>query len=172
MIEIIKELPDNVVGILARGRVTKEECNDVLRPAMEGSLKRHGRIRLYYEIGCRFPGAGWDDLEIAIDHLPQWERVAVVTDTGWVRHTVNALRFLIASEVRVFTTGESAEGRAWIASPSCGDMRAPVETTAQVRGLLRPPSVSPPQARRPSARPTPRGDRRYRYPSAGDQQSH
>jgi hypothetical protein len=126
MIEIIKGLPDNVVGIVARGRVTSEECNDVLRPAMEVSLKRHGKIRLYYEIGCRFPGAGWDDLDIAIDHLPQWERIAVVTDTGWVRHTVNALRFLIASEVRVFTTLEAAEGRAWIASPSAGDAEAPI----------------------------------------------
>ena len=116
MIELIKELPDNVVGILARGRVTCDECNDVLRPAMEVSLKRHDKLRLYYEIGCRFPGAGWDDLEIAIDHLPQWERIAIVTDTGWVRHTINALRFLLASEVRVFTVGESEEGRAWIAA--------------------------------------------------------
>jgi len=173
MIEIIKELPDNVVGILARGRVTKDECNDVLRPAIEVALKRHGRIRLYYEIGCRFPGAGWDDLEIAIDHLPQWERVAVVTDTGWVRHTVNALRFLIASEVRVFTTREAPEGRAWIASPSRGDAREAVEVaTAPVRGLLRPLPALPPQARQPSARPAPRGDRRYRYPSDGDRQSH
>jgi len=63
MIELIRELPDNVVGILARGRVTNEECDNILRPAMEQSLKRHGRIRLYYEVGSRFPGAGWDDLD-------------------------------------------------------------------------------------------------------------
>src|ERR1700686_3086033 len=118
MIEIIKELTDNVVGIVARGRGTNEGGENVLRPAMELSLKRHGKIRLYYEIGSRFPGAGWDDLDIAIDHLPQWERIAVVTDTGWVRQTVNALRFLLASEVRVFTNLEAEEGRAWIASPS------------------------------------------------------
>ena len=124
MIEIIKELPDNVVGIVATGRVTNEECDDVLRPAMEASLKRHGKIRLYYEVGSRFPGAGWDDLDLAIDHLPQWERVAVVTDTGWVRQTVNALRFLIASEVRVFTRLDAEEGRAWIASP--GDGATPI----------------------------------------------
>ena len=171
MIEIINELPDNVVGILARGRVTSEECDSVLRPAMERTLRRHGKIRLYYEIGCRFPGAGWDDLEIAIDHLPQWERVAVVTDTGWVRHTVNALRFLIASEVRVFTAGEAAEGRAWIASPNCGEPPS-LDATAPARVLVRPPRASPPRARRPSARPAPRGDRRYPYPSAGDRQSH
>ncbi len=81
------------------------------------SLRKHDKVRLYYEIGCRFPGAGWDDLDIGIHHMPQWERVAVVTDVGWVRHTVNALRFLIASEVKVFTTFQAAEGRAWIAGP-------------------------------------------------------
>src|ERR1043165_1249424 len=116
MLKVIDELPDNVVGIIATGRVTNEECDTVLKPAMERSLKRHGKIRLYYEVGSRFPGAGWDDLDVAIDHLPQWERIAVVTDTAWVRQTVNALRFLIASEVRVFTTLEAAEGRAWITS--------------------------------------------------------
>ncbi len=172
MIELINELPDNVVGILARGRVTSEECNDVLRPAMEVSLKRHDKLRLYYEIGCRFPGAGWDDLEIAIDHLPQWERIAIVTDTGWVRHTVNALRFLLASEVRVFTIGETEEGRAWIAAPGCADPPGEVALTAPVRGRRRSPLPSRPRSRRPSVRPAPRGDRRYRYPSDGGRQSH
>jgi stage II sporulation SpoAA-like protein len=174
MIELIKELPDNVVGILARGRVTCEECNDVLRPAMEVSLKRHDKLRLYYEIGCRFPGAGWDDLEIAIDHLPQWERIAIVTDTGWVRHTVNALRFLLASEVRVFTIGETDEGRAWITAPVCGSPPAAAGVSAPTvpaRRRRRLPPAAPPRSRRPSVRPVPRGDRRYRHPSDGDRQA-
>src|SRR5438093_1031842 len=165
MIELIKELPDNVVGIIARGRVTNEECDNVLRPAMERSLRRHGKIRLYYEVSSRFPGAGWDDLDIAIDHLPQWERIAVVTDTGGVRQTVNALRLLLASEVRVFTTLEAGEGRAWIAS-SAGDVAA-AAATVQGRGPRRLPRAVPPRSRRPSARPSRRGDRQYRHPSAG-----
>ena len=167
MIELIKELPDNVIGIVARGRVTNEECDNVLRPAMEASLRRHSKIRLYYEIGSRFPGAGWGDLDIAIDHLPQWERVAVVTDTGWVRQTVNAIRFLIASEVRVFTTLEAHEGRAWIISPAGGEELQVARATAQTRVLRRFPRASPPRARRPSSRPAPPGDRRYRRPLAG-----
>jgi hypothetical protein len=116
MIKIIKDLPDNVVGIVAKGRVTNEECTNILRPVMEDSLK-HDKVRLYYEIGSRFPGAAWEDLRIGIEHIPQWERVAVVTDVGWVRHTVNALRFLMTSEVRVFTTFQAAEGLAWVRSP-------------------------------------------------------
>jgi hypothetical protein len=169
MIEIIKEMPDNVVGIVATGRVTNEECNSVLRPAMEASLKRHGKIRLYYEIGSRFPGAGWDDLDIGIDNPRQLERIAVVTDTGWVRHMVNALRFLIVSEVRVFSRLDAEEGRAWITSPSAGPCGQTVVAaiTSPVRALRRVPRASQPRSRRPSSRPVPRGDRRYRHPSAG-----
>jgi hypothetical protein len=52
-----------------------------------------------------------------MQYLPQWERVAVVTDVGWFRHTVNALRFLMPGEVRVFSTDDAYEGCAWISSP-------------------------------------------------------
>ena len=116
MIEIVEGLPDNVVGIVAKGRVTNEDCTKILRPLMETSLKRHDKVRLYYEIGSRIPGAKWDDLRLGVGPLPQWERVAVVTDVGWVRHTVKALRFLIGSEIRVFTTSEAGDGLAWIRS--------------------------------------------------------
>jgi hypothetical protein len=154
MIQVIKELPDNVVGIVAKGRVTNEECDTILKPAMERSLKRHNKIRLYYEVGSRFPGAGWDDLDVAIDHLPQWERIAVVTDTGWVRHTVNALRFLLASEVRVFTTLEADEGRAWIAATPGEGATSPIAAaTARAQNLRRPPFALPARRRRRPSRP-------------------
>ena len=157
MLELIRELPDNVVGILARGRVTNEECDNVLRPAMETTLRRHGKLRLYYEIGSRFPGAGWGDLDVAIDHLPQWERVAVVSDTAWVRQMVNALRFLIASEIRVFTTEEMQEGRTWIAASPSSEVATPVAAATARAEMLRPPGSPPPPAAplrsRRSARP-------------------
>ena len=172
MLVLIEDLPDHVVGIVARGRVTNEECDNVLRPAMERSLKRHGKVRLYYEIGSRFPGAGWGDLDVAIDHLPQWERIAIVTDTGWVRHTVNALRFLLASEVRVFTSDETDEGRAWIAAPPGAEAASPLAAaTSRPLAPLPPRLVLPPRSRRPSSRPARQGGRRYRHPSAGDRQS-
>ena len=159
MLKVIDGLPDNVVGINATGRVTNEECDNILKPAMEHSLKRHRKIRLYYEVGSRFPGAGWDDLDVAIDHLPQWERIAIVTDTGWVRQTVHALRFLIASEVRVFTTLETAEGRAWIAS-AIGAEATPIRpAVARAQALQRVASVLPRRRRRRLSRVARRGDK-------------
>ncbi|MGE5268824.1 MAG: STAS/SEC14 domain-containing protein [Thiohalocapsa sp.] len=160
MIELINELPDNVIGIRACGRVTNEECDEILRPAMQRVLDAHRKIRLYYEIGSRFPGAGWEDLDVAIDHMPQWERIAVVTDTGWVRQSVNALRFLLASEVRVFTSEEAADGRAWVAA-TAADL--PTAATVREAGALRRASRGLPRSRRlPPARAVRRGDRERR----------
>ena len=143
MIQLVEGLADNVVGIVAKGRVTNEDCNKILKPLVQRSLMRHDKVRLYYEIGCRFPGAAWEDLRIGMQYIPQWERVAVVTDVGWLRHTVNALRFLIPGEVRVFSTDDAYEGCAWISSPSkfrTGENNSPTDVhgSADVRdGLSR-----------------------------------
>ena len=72
MIQIVEGLPDNVVGIVATGRVTNDDCKKVLKPLMQSSLSRHDKLRLYYEIDCRFPGAAWEDLNIGIEHKPHW----------------------------------------------------------------------------------------------------
>src|SRR5262252_9939007 len=114
MLELIEGLPRNVVGILATGRVTMRDCQDVLLPALKKSRRRHDKIRLYYEINSRFPGSAWDDLDLGLEHASCCERVAIVTDIGWVRLTVKAVRFLIPSKIRVFPTIQAEEGRAWI----------------------------------------------------------
>jgi hypothetical protein len=95
MIELLEDLPRNVVGISVKGRVTKEECREVLAPAIAKSLRWRDKIRLYYELGSRFPGSGWDDLDLGFEHATCCERIAIVTDIAWVRLTVKAIRFLI-----------------------------------------------------------------------------
>jgi hypothetical protein len=114
MLELIEGLPRNVVGIVAKGRVTMRDCRDVLVPAIRKSRKRHAKIRLYYELNSRFPGAAWDDLDLGLEHASCCERVAIVTDIGWVRLTVKAVRFLIPSDIRVFAGVQAEEGLAWI----------------------------------------------------------
>jgi hypothetical protein len=114
MLELIEGLPKNVVGIVATGRVTMQDCHDVLVPAIKQSRKRHDKIRLYYELNSRFPGSAWDDLDLGLEHASCCERVAIVTDIGWVRLTVKAVRFLIPSKIRVFAGTQAEEGLAWI----------------------------------------------------------
>jgi hypothetical protein len=138
MLELIDGLPGNIVGIAVSGRLTMQDCQDVLVPAMQKSLKRHEKIRLYYELNSRFPGAAWDELDLGLEHVSRCERVAIVTDIGWVRLTVKALRFLIPSEIRVFATDQADEGRAWI--------------RARPRPQIEAGTVAPVRARRVRAR--------------------
>ena len=129
MIELVDGLPRNVVGISVKGRVTREECRAVLAPAIAKSLRWRDKIRLYYELGSRFPGSGWDDLDF--EHASCCERIAIVTDIAWVRLTVKAIRFLIPGEIRVFDTSEAAEARTWISARP--RPRAEAEPTSAVR---------------------------------------
>src|SRR5215468_11956342 len=159
MLELIDGLPGNIVGIAVSGRVTMQDCQNVLLPAIKRSRKRHDKIRLYYELNSRFPGAAWDDLDLGLEHFARCERVAIVTDIGWVRHTVKAVRFLIPSEVRVFSTIEAEEGRTWITALPGADldveMPAPVRTRLLRPQRMRRSSVVPSAARR-VRRPPPR----------------
>src|SRR5262250_1216593 len=114
-------------------------------PAIRKSLKRHDKIRLYYELNSRFPGAAWDDLSVGIEHVPPCERVAIVTDVGWIRYTVKALRFLIPGEIRVFATVQAPEGRAWITatpgSPASAEVSAPARRRLPRSRRMRPRSA-------------------------------
>jgi SpoIIAA-like len=118
MIENIEGFPDNVVALAAKGQVTKKDYQQVVIPLVDSALKRHARIRLYYEIGSQFsgfdPGAMWEDLKVGVEHLTRWERMALVTDVDWIRHVVNAFRFIMPGQLRVFATAQTAEARAWL----------------------------------------------------------
>jgi SpoIIAA-like len=120
MIEVIEGFPQSVVGFIAKGRVTKGDYENVLIPAVEAAFHRQQRVRCYYELGADFTGfdagALWEDAKIGLEHLSGWDRVAVVTDTDWIRGAVNAFWFLLPGGIRVFRTREAAEARTWIAA--------------------------------------------------------
>jgi len=144
MLELIEGLPGNIVGIAVSGRLTMQDCRDVLVPAMEKSLRRHDKIRLYYELNSRFPGAAWDEIDLGLEHASCCERVAIVTDIGWVRLTVKAVPMAIPSKIRVFPTILAEEGRAWITARPGSREDADISEPTAVRLPL------PRRVRRPS----------------------
>jgi hypothetical protein len=121
MIELIPSLPDNVIGFVAKGEVTREDYVDVLEPAIQSALLAHDKIRLLYVLGADFTGysggAMWEDGELGTEYLKSWERIAVVSDTPWVRHTVGVFGHLMPGRIKVFTVAEEAEAAAWVTAP-------------------------------------------------------
>jgi hypothetical protein len=118
MIEVLDGFPDTVVALSAKGRVTRQDYEDVLVPAIGTALRRHDKVRLYYELGSAFggldAGAMWEDFKVGVGHWSRWGRIAVITDNDWLRHAVNAFRFIMPDQVRVFAVAQAVEARAWI----------------------------------------------------------
>jgi len=120
MIEMLEGLPEGVVGAVAKGRVSRKDYDEILIPAVEAAFKDREKVRFYYELGREFSGidagAMWEDFRVGIGHFSGWERIAVVTDVDWIRHAINAFRFLVPCETRIFPTSAAAEARRWVAA--------------------------------------------------------
>ncbi|MBV8271699.1 MAG: STAS/SEC14 domain-containing protein [Cupriavidus sp.] len=122
MIKTLDGFPGNVVAVHANGKLTREDYEKVLIPAVDAALADREKVRMYYELGPDFtvtsmePGAMWDDFKLGVSHFLRWEGIAVVTDHDWVRHTINVFRFLVPGHVRTFTMSQSQEARDWIVS--------------------------------------------------------
>lgn len=118
MIETLADFPDNVVAVACSGQVTRRDYDTVLVPRVEQALARHAKLRLYYQVGADFagidPAAMWADFKVGVGHLTRWERIAVVTDVDWIRHTVGLFGFMMPCEVRTFPLAEAPAARAWI----------------------------------------------------------
>jgi hypothetical protein len=81
MIELIKGLPDGVVGLEAVGEVTADDYSSVAIPAVKDALSHHKKISLLHVLGERFTGyeagGGWADAKLGVLHA--WPRRALRT---------------------------------------------------------------------------------------------
>lgn len=118
MIEALKGFPKSVLAFTCKDHVTKRDYETVLIPAVQEALQQQGKIRLYYQIDPNFlgiePDAIWEDFKVGMEHVLRWERIAVVTDVDWIRHTIRAFSFVLPGEVKIFPANEQAKAREWI----------------------------------------------------------
>ena len=118
MIEIIPDMPDNVVAAKAHGKVTAEDYEKTFIPAIEENLKTHEKTRLLYQLGEDFSGyslaAVLKDAKLGIKHFNGFEKVAVVTDVHWIADASSFFGAFIPCPVMVFTNKELPTAKAWI----------------------------------------------------------
>lgn len=120
MIQLLADLPEGVIGIEAVGHVEADDDTRVVEPAVEEALGRSDKLRLLYVLGDAFEGysaaATWEDAKLGIGHWSAWERVAIVTDRGWISDAVRALGWMMPGDVKVFATAALADAAAWVSA--------------------------------------------------------
>lgn len=119
MFEVIEGFDERTVAVRASGKVTAQDYERVLRPLVDDATVGGGKARLYLELGPEF--AGYEpsgmvaDAALGLGHLGSFERMAVVTDVGWIRDALGLFGRLIPGEVRVFQTTATSDAREWVA---------------------------------------------------------
>lgn len=118
MIELIEELPDNVIGAVARGEVDDDDYEDVLDPAIEDKLSRHDKLRFLYVLGDEFEGyegdAALEDAKLGMRTFTNWERIAIVTDSKLIGRSVAATGWLMPGTVKWFSLADQADATTWV----------------------------------------------------------
>jgi len=120
MIEISFGTPENLIIAAAHGKVTAEDYDHELIPAIEAKLKTHKKVRMLYHLDRDFTGftagAIWDDAKLGLHHATAFEAVAVVTDIHWIAEATNFFAFFIRCPVQVFKNDQLDEAREWVAT--------------------------------------------------------
>ena len=119
MIEIIPGITDTVIAVNVTGKLTGEDYKSVLIPAVEDLLTRQKKIRLLcrFEDNVSFSGSAlWQDAALGLKNIAKWEKVAIVTDTDWLRQSTRFFSVMLPGEVKVFTGDQLEEAKTWIAA--------------------------------------------------------
>ncbi len=119
MINISCGTPENLVIATAHGKVTGDDYETVLIPAIEAKLRTHKRIRMLYHLGedSQFTAAAvWDDAKLGLRHHSGFEAIAVVTDIRWIVDAVKFFGFFLHCAVGVFSNAQLPEALEWVAT--------------------------------------------------------
>jgi hypothetical protein len=119
MIEIIQDLPEGTLGFSLSGMVAGEDYTTVLVPTLERAIEEHDRVKLLMRFGESFegysPAAAWEDTLAGLRHWQGFERIAVVSDVGWLGAAVAAIAPLLPCPVRRFELAQEQQARLWLA---------------------------------------------------------
>jgi hypothetical protein len=120
MLKLIEDLPDNVVGVDVEGKVTSDDYERTLVPAVEAALaaSANGKVRVLCVLRDNFPdytaGAAWADTKLGFGHFGAWERIALVCDAEWLRKSLHAFAWMLPGEAKAFELDDLDDARDWI----------------------------------------------------------
>lgn len=117
MIELIETKTSGQLEFCIGGKITAQEYDDVLTPALEAALADNDAVRLLVVIGEDLSfdmGAAWADLKLGLSHWRGFERVAVCADAPWIANSVRAFALVMPCPVQVFAVGEADDARRWL----------------------------------------------------------
>ena len=114
----MNDLPANVLGVSAEGKITGTDYETALIPALEEKLKTNKKVRMLYQLGTDFTGfemsAMLDDAKVGLKHISDWDRIALVSDHETINSFAKLFGHLVTCELRIFKNDELEVANSWI----------------------------------------------------------
>jgi hypothetical protein len=112
-------MPPGALGFEALGEVEDDDWEETVEPILRQESAAGRKVRLLYLIGPQASEVEDDAVEAGAEfrarHLDLFERVAVVSDEGWMRPALRVLSVLLPGKVRGFAVSDLAEAKRWVA---------------------------------------------------------
>jgi len=120
MLEIIKNLPKEVLGINAHKKITAEDYDTTIIPLLNEAHEKGRKINFLYNFCSDFegftPGAAWQDFKVGMRHLRLFEKCAIITDKDWLSKSTDFFGAMIPCTVRCFQPKQYEEAIEWLSA--------------------------------------------------------
>jgi hypothetical protein len=124
MIQNISTPSADIVAFEAKGDLTKEDYTGTILPIIQKSRSEGKKLKFLFHLGAEFTGftpeAAWEDFKLGLQHMNTFERIAVVSDKGWIRNASRIFGSLMPCEVHVFKNNELSSAISWLDSGEIG----------------------------------------------------
>ncbi|RZJ24295.1 MAG: STAS/SEC14 domain-containing protein [Flavobacterium sp.] len=120
MVEILKDIPNNVAGFRASGAVKQDDYVNVVIPFTEEKLRQTGEINFLLLIDTDLSnftfGAWLNDALLGIKHLTKWRKAAIITDNEVAIKFTDGFSVVAPGEFKGFLRSNYEAAVRWVST--------------------------------------------------------
>ena len=117
MIEIMSETEGNILVVKATEKLTAKDYEEVFIPKINQLIQEYRKVRVVVFLAENFSGweigAAWDDAKFGIQHRNDFEKMAVVGGSKWVKWATKISSCFMDGQVAVYDTSDLQGAVAW-----------------------------------------------------------
>ncbi len=118
MIEIMSESEGKVFVVKATGKLTVRDYEEAFIPKINQLIEEYGKVRVVVLLAENFSGwdigAVWGDASFGIQHRHDFEKIAVVGGSKWVKWATKISFNFIDGQAAVYDIPEFQSAVAWV----------------------------------------------------------
>lgn len=116
MFQAIPVVEEKIFAFKATGKLTEEDYEKFL-PELEKLIQENGSISLYIELedfhGWE-PEAAWEDMKFGEEHDDDFDRIAIVGSSPWMKWMVSLGNAFTHTDIRYFNRDQSQQAWDWL----------------------------------------------------------